>query len=442
MMPPIRARDVFQYLLNYLTSFLGETAGMKTRFSSGFVDRASEVSLRFLGWLNIMFLVAFYLALLFATAGAQAREPDTCTARDLIAQMAVDDPAALSQLRQKAASVANGNALLWRVEKDGVAPSYLFGTMHMSDPRAVALPPAAQSAFEQSSTLVIETTEILDQSKMMAAMLANPELMMFTDGTTLYSLLSAEDRAQVEAALTQRGIPPASVAKMKPWMIASMIALPACELARKSAGVPVLDIELAKQAESAGKTLAGLETIADQLGAMASLPMDYHMRGLVETLKLGRRIDDVIETMILLYIRGEPGMFWPFFQAVLPSGEDGEAGFSMFEETMVTARNHTMAREATSYFDKGEAFVAVGALHLPGEEGVVELLRRAGYRLQAVATEKPPIVGGDADAHGCRASAGYSWCEKTGQCERPWELAQSQAFENTREAFVLYCAAK
>lgn len=414
---------------------------MKTSLTNDHLDCAAGLSLRFLGWLNIMFLIVFYLALLFATAGAQAREAETCTGTDLIAKMAVDAPETLQRIRSDAASIANGEALLWRVEKDGAAPSYLFGTMHMSDPRIVALPAAAQEAFEASSTLVIETTEILDQSKMMAAMLAKPDLMMFTDNTTLFSLLSAEDRAEVEAALTRRGIPPASVAKMKPWMIASMIALPACELSRKAAGVPVLDIELAKQAEAAGKTLAGLETIADQLSAMASLPMDYHMRGLVETLKLGERMDDIIETMIVLYLQGEPGMFWPFFKEVLPSGEDGEAGFSMFEETMVTARNHTMAREAAPYFDKGAAFVAVGALHLPGEEGVVELLRKAGYRLEAVAGIEQPIVGGDADEHGCRASAGYIWCEKTGQCERPWELAQSQGFENTREAFTAFCEA-
>lgn len=404
-------------------------------------DHTASLSLKLLGWLNILFLIVFYLALLFATASAQAQVTPACKGSDLLAQMGQDDPAALDAIKAQAAEVANGHALLWRIEKDGVTPSFLFGTMHMSDPRVVALPAAAQVAFDGSSTLVIETTEILDQSKMMAAMLANPEMMMFTDETTLFSLLSAEDRAAVEQALSDRGIPPASVAKMKPWMIASMVALPACELARKTAGVPVLDVELAKQAEAAGKTLAGLETISDQLGAMASLPMDYHLRGLVETLKLGDKIEDVIETMIVLYTQGEPGMFWPFFKAVLPAGDDGDTGFAMFEETMVTARNHTMAERAAPFLDEGGVFLAVGALHLPGEEGVVALLEKAGYRVEAVsgATGEPPLVGGDVDAHGCKASAGYVWCEKTNRCERPWELAQSEGFENTQEAFSAFC---
>lgn len=48
-------------------------------------------------------------------------------------------------------------------------------------------------------------------------------------------------------------------------------------------------------------------------------------------------------------------------------------------------------------------------------------------------------VGDDADAHGCRASAGYSWCAKTKQCERPWELAKANGFANTSEAFEQFC---
>lgn len=52
----------------------------------------------------------------------------------------------------------------------------------------------------------------------------------------------------------------------------------------------------------------------------------------------------------------------------------------------------------------------------------------------------PQQVGGDRDEHGCIASAGYSWCARTNQCERPWELAQQQGFENTEQGFAEYCS--
>ncbi|MEA3419503.1 MAG: peptidase [Campylobacterota bacterium] len=56
--------------------------------------------------------------------------------------------------------------------------------------------------------------------------------------------------------------------------------------------------------------------------------------------------------------------------------------------------------------------------------------------------EKTNKAGSDRDAHGCIASAGYSWCEKTKLCERPWELAKKQKFEKTSETFDNYCGNK
>lgn len=348
-------------------------------------DRAAVVALKGLAALNLLFLAVFLATLVFSVAQARARQAQVaCTGENLLAALERDDPAKLAEIRAEAAGVANGDGVLWRIGKEGAEPSWLFGTMHMSDPRVVALDRRARAAFEASSTVVIETTEVLDQAKMMAAMLANPELTMFTDGTTLMSLVPDEERAALEAALGARGIPPASVARMKPWMISAMVALPACELARKAAGAPVLDAVLATEGQAAGKALGGLETIADQLGAMASLPMEFHVRGLIDTLKLGDAVDDVIETMIALYLDGETAMFWPFFRAALPAGEGADAaGFSAFEETMVKARNRTMAERAMPFIDAGGAFIAVGALHLPGEEGLIELLRKKGYRVEA-----------------------------------------------------------
>lgn len=57
----------------------------------------------------------------------------------------------------------------------------------------------------------------------------------------------------------------------------------------------------------------------------------------------------------------------------------------------------------------------------------------------AVETPPAPVVGGDRDAHGCIASAGYAWCERERACVRSWELAKEKGFENDAEAFRRYC---
>lgn len=341
-------------------------------------DRASLPALKLLAALNVLFFILFFLVAILLAGRAHA-EAVTCKGKDMLAELAASDPALLGKIEAEGKATINGEGLLWKLEKPGQKPSWLYGTMHVADPRVTALESAATKAFDSAHTLIIETTDVLDQQAMLASLMKQPELMMFTDSTTLTSLMTPDEAATVSAALQARGIPPASVTKMKPWMLSAMIALPACELARKAGGAPVLDVLLARQAKAAGKEVKGLETAADQLSAMASLPMEFHIKGLVETLKLGDRMDDVIETMIIIYQRGDTGMFWPLFRNALPSGASDEPGYAAFEEAMVTTRNKTMAERADPILAQGDAFLAVGAMHLPGPDGLVELFRKAGY---------------------------------------------------------------
>jgi len=346
-------------------------------------DRTAFLTLRLMAAINVLFLVSFLIVLAFASARARAEAP-VCSGKDMMTALAGENPALLATIEQEASATLNGKGLLWKVETAGAAPSYLFGTMHMTDPRVTALTPSARQAFDGAGTIVIETTEILNQTEMMATLARNPDLMMFTDGTTLMSLLSPGDQKALEAGLAERGIMLASVAKMKPWMLSALVALPACELSRKAAGAPVLDIKLAEDAKADGKKLEGLETITDQLNAMASLPMEFHLKGLIDTLKLGDRIDDVVETMIVLYTQGDTGTFWPLFRAVLPGDEEDRLGYAAFEQAMIVERNKTMTRNAEPILAAGNAFIAVGALHLPGPDGLIELLRKGGHTVSAV----------------------------------------------------------
>jgi uncharacterized protein YbaP (TraB family) len=329
---------------------------------------ASAVLLGGLSWLAAVILVP----------GWAHADPATCKGNDMLAALERGDPQRAAEIRRQAEGTLNGKGLLWRLDRPGAPSSYLFGTMHVTDPRVTRLPEAARQALAGSTTLVIESTDVLDPARMKAALAAAPELTMFTDGTNLSSLLPPDDGAALAAALDRRGIPPASVAGMKPWMLSAVLSLPTCELARKAAGLAVLDVQLARQAEAAGKEIVGLESVADQLRAMASLPMDFHLKGLVELSKVDALIGDVVETMIVLYQRGQTAMIWPLLRAVLPEGGD-DAGYAAFEEAIITRRNRQMAERAAPLLREGDAFIAVGALHLTGAEGLVEFFRRAGY---------------------------------------------------------------
>lgn len=343
--------------------------------------QAPEALLKLIAFVNTLFFASFLSVLLISSPAAKAADI-VCTGRNLLETM---EPAIRATIDNEAAKTINGTARLWKIEKSGTKPSYLFGTMHISDPRVVNLTPEAQMAFDASDTIVIETTEVLDQTKAATALLARPDLMMFTDTTTLTSLVDPKDLPALEKGLAARGMPLAAMNKMKPWMISGVLAVPACETARIKAGAQILDIKLGKDAEMSAKKIAGLETIIEQFEAMASLPMKSHIEGLVEAASMGDMTTNVMETMIVLYTKGQIGSIMPFVKHVAPSGAESLESSGEFEEIMINARNTTMATRAEALLAKGNAFIAVGAMHLPGEKGLVEKFRNVGYTVTPAA---------------------------------------------------------
>lgn len=288
-----------------------------------------------------------------------------------------------ADLAEKARTTPNGSGKLFRLERQGLKPSYLYGTMHMTDPRVLAIEPPAAAALDGADRLVIETTDILEGPSASLAVLARPDLLNLPDGKRLGDYLTPEIRAKVETKLDAYGIPFGSVERLQPWFFSVALLLPACETARQAAGAEVLDVSLATRAKAAGKPVLGLETAIEQLEAMASLSMDLQVQSLLATLELKPEMPDIFETMIDLYLSGDVAMISAVAEAAMPLSAvpaESVAAYAEFEDRIVETRNHTMAERLEPILAKGGgSFVAVGALHLPGETGLVELLRRQGY---------------------------------------------------------------
>ncbi|MBB3658863.1 hypothetical protein FHX15_004123 [Rhizobium sp. BK650] len=330
-----------------------------------------------------MLLAVALLAVIFSVTHADAAE-DSCAGKNLLTELQQNEPARYAEAVREADGTPNGKGIFWKIEKPGLKPSWLLGTMHVTDPRVLNLPLRAQTAHDGADTIIIESDEILDEKKATASLLMRPDLMMFTDDTTIEKLLSAENYTRLEAGLKQRGIPLSAVSRMRPWMIASAVALPACEMARKAKGAQFLDQKIAADAAAEGKQVKGLETLAEQLQAMAELPVEFHLKSLIETLELGAKMNDVVETMTEIYLSGDIGLTMPMLKTVTPEGSDEDNDYAAFEQRVILDRNKVMAERAAPILASGNVFMAVGALHLPGKEGVIELLRRQGFTITAV----------------------------------------------------------
>jgi len=124
----------------------------------------------------------------------------------------------------------------------------------------------------------------------------------------------------------------------------------------------------------------GLETPVEQLEAMSDVPDNLMLQNLREFLALPNGVDDISETMIDLYDHGDVGMIYSLMEFVSTDQTAAKA----FENRVITDRNKVMAERAKPYLDKGRTMIAVGAAHLPGDDGLVELLRRQGFTVTAV----------------------------------------------------------
>jgi uncharacterized protein YbaP (TraB family) len=330
--------------------------------------------------LPLMLTIALVAALL--TAGRAHAEAAVCGGDNLLDEWQKTAPDKVKRVETEAAALPNSTGIFWKVEKPGTPASYLLGTMHVTDPRVLAMPNGAADAFQKARTVIVESDEAVNPQKVSATLLSNPGLTMFPDGHGIADYLSADQKQTLTDGLKARGVPFAAVARMKPWMIASFVSLPACELSRKAGGAAFLDQKLAEDALAEGKTLKGLETIVEQVRALDDLPMSFHIEALVETLKLGELTEDVMETTTELYLEGRIGTVMPMLKAASEEvTTDADPASAAFEQRIVTDRNHVMATRAKPTLEAGNAFMAVGALHLPGPEGLVELLRKDGFTL-------------------------------------------------------------
>lgn len=335
----------------------------------------------FASFLMILGQASTTLAETKATSGAEKALPQiVCTGKNLIAQLKTDNPDALAKIEQKARSILNGSSRFWKIEKDGLPASWLLGTMHFADPRVVHLPDVVEGAYEGASTVIIENTQVLDPKKLAAAMVELRSMMFFTDGSTLEDRYGSDTIELIKQRLKGRSIPYFLGKRMQPWVIATAIVMPMCEIERKNRKEKVLDFILGNRAVAEGKILIGLETVKEQIGAMAGLSLEFHLKSLKETVKLGSKMDDMMETMVELYVAGQVGKFWPLMEYLSPKTSSGP-GYAQFQEALITRRNKVMADRANPQLEKGGVFMAVGALHLPGKLGVVQLLQDAGYKV-------------------------------------------------------------
>jgi len=283
----------------------------------------------------------------------------------------IENPASSSAsapLSEEATSDLGG--LLWRITSPEGDDSHLLGTIHSADPRVVQLSPAVAEALDRCERFVMEME--MDAS-VLTAFGSN---MMLTDGSDLEGLIGAALYAQVVAAMTDLGMPEMVVRTLKPWVVMALLSMPA------PTGEPFLDLVLQQRAAGAGKPTFGLESAGEQLSVFEALSMPDQIELLKMTLAQLPELPRMFEQLIEAYVADDLGRIAALAADYKRSGDP--AAIQRFMLRLNDERNERMARRMHTFLDQGSSFIAVGALHLAGPNGLIQLLRDQGYHVVPV----------------------------------------------------------
>lgn len=260
------------------------------------------------------------------------------------------------------------DALLWKVSKGNNKASYIFGTIHVSDPEIINLPEKVSSTLDQTDIFVMEALPLIDEA------LKFSQMMFFNDGTTLKDFIDEELFEKTAKILSDYQFPPDAVMTMKPWAAFLIMNYPA------DTGLP-LDLHLLQTAKQNGAEVHGLETLSEQGDVFTTMDYDEQLTLLLDTVCHYDVVKQDFDKLKSLYLeRDLKGLFLQSNQYSFSE----EPVYRDLMKRLVVDRNHTMAERMQGILDKGNAFIAIGAMHLPGEEGVLSLLGKKGYKIHSI----------------------------------------------------------
>lgn len=257
-----------------------------------------------------------------------------------------------------------GAGLLWRIHKPQQPASFLFGTIHLDDKRVKDLDNQVVRRFNEAKTLCLE---ILPNRETQVGI---GRAMLLPQGQFLDEIVGESLFNRLSLLLNKRGMTPLESIHLKPW--AAMIVLSRPE----SQGGYALDEQLYHWAVHQYKHLCALETLDEQLSVFDELNQEDQVTLLKDSLDFMPEVQALNEKLVQSYLKGDLDEIYR--RSMELQSKDDELAKRLMH-SLVNRRNQRMLERILPELEKGRAFIAVGALHLPGEQGLLNLLRRAGF---------------------------------------------------------------
>jgi uncharacterized protein YbaP (TraB family) len=272
---------------------------------------------------------------------------------------------------------ANDNTLLWKVSgKNLKQPSYIFGTIHMICADDALLSDNMKTVIKSVDEIYLEVD--MDDMMQMFSLMGK---MKMNDGATLRGLLSEADYELVKEYFTEKGsmLPFSMLETFKPLLATSLIAQNSGQCETMSA----METVIMGAAKDSKKEIKGLESMAYQAGILDSIPYKVQAELLVQSIKSESAVENGTE------IASETNKLFDAYKSQnLEVLENlmikSEAGLSEYMDLLLFKRNHNWIAKMKEILPAKSVLIAVGAGHLPGDEGVLNLLKKEGYTVEPI----------------------------------------------------------
>jgi uncharacterized protein YbaP (TraB family) len=280
----------------------------------------------------------------------------------------------VSLLAISAWSQSAENTLLWKISGNGIEkPSYLFGTIHMLCGDDAALSDNMKKAIRNCDEIYFEV-DLDNLFEMIGAM----GKMKMNGDTTLHDLLNDSDYQKVKNYFEDKGsmLPFSMLETFKPMLAASTLE----ESSLPCDNTTMMEQVIMQEAKQYNKKIKGLETMAYQAGVLDSIPYHLQAEQLLEYINKanqGDHSDKELLEMLAAYKEQDLNKL----EKLLISSD---AGVSSFTDVLLYHRNENWVKKLKDILPGKSLVIAVGAGHLPGDKGVISLLRKAGYTVTPV----------------------------------------------------------
>lgn len=269
------------------------------------------------------------------------------------------------------AQVPTEHSLLWEItppKGSTVKPSYLFGTMHLMCPMDFSIPEKLKTALTKSQQVALELD--MDDPNMMATTM---QLLNMKDGKTIKDLLSTAEYNRIETYYKDSiGISITMMEKMKPFILMSTLYGKILSCSPQS-----YEMKLVEMATQLKTEVVGLETPQEQMAIFDTIPYQDQMKMVLYMVDSIPQVRKEFKELVDLYKAGD-------IQEMYDLSLKTSYGVESYSEVMLFDRNERWIARIGKMLKEKPTLFAVGAAHLGGEKGVINLLRKAGYTVNPI----------------------------------------------------------